>query len=400
MSNPVSVLNNPAASNITFRWLDDDDVLSCLQCNKEFDFFNRKHHCRRCGGIFCSTCSNYLHFIPDSELITPKDPKIASSINKSERQRTCEKCSKYFMKKSTNVEESQIFDVLEYHPGRPSRTYTVRLPPNMTSGRLVKVSLDNRMWTVRIPLNICPGSTILVRAPFSANQLPAANVAMPSTISTIGPCPQCTYFNHEEDRTTCLICESSLFGSSTASEKMPRVKVIGFEDILPDDVEGDDQDDHPDIQVKEYSTSIPKDIHPGEIFIVKLDGKMYSVICPPSVSSGCQIIVLVPEIKPRYALPPIDDISASTTTPAGASDIGPEPDLPGAKHREEVDDDEPESKTEEQERQMMRESENMMSSEAEQPINTSTSDRTSENEQNHEEDKDDDDESKSGNSST
>ncbi|GMJ04175.1 hypothetical protein HRI_004086700 [Hibiscus trionum] len=33
------------------------DSLHCQGCSSQFTFINRKHHCRRCGGILCNCCS-------------------------------------------------------------------------------------------------------------------------------------------------------------------------------------------------------------------------------------------------------------------------------------------------------------------------------------------------------
>ncbi|OMO93156.1 Zinc finger, FYVE-type [Corchorus capsularis] len=33
------------------------DASHCQGCSSQFTFINRKHHCRRCGGIFCGTCT-------------------------------------------------------------------------------------------------------------------------------------------------------------------------------------------------------------------------------------------------------------------------------------------------------------------------------------------------------
>lgn len=34
------------------------DASHCQGCSAQFTFINRKHHCRRCGGIFCGSCTN------------------------------------------------------------------------------------------------------------------------------------------------------------------------------------------------------------------------------------------------------------------------------------------------------------------------------------------------------
>lgn len=39
------------------EWVNDEDRFSCHICNKRFSIFRRKHHCRACGEIICSSCS-------------------------------------------------------------------------------------------------------------------------------------------------------------------------------------------------------------------------------------------------------------------------------------------------------------------------------------------------------
>ncbi|KNA03803.1 hypothetical protein SOVF_205660 [Spinacia oleracea] len=34
------------------------DASHCQSCSSQFTFLNRKHHCRRCGGLFCNSCTN------------------------------------------------------------------------------------------------------------------------------------------------------------------------------------------------------------------------------------------------------------------------------------------------------------------------------------------------------
>jgi ribosomal protein L37E len=38
-------------------WVDDSAVTACRRCAKPFSFINRRHHCRRCGYIFCEKCA-------------------------------------------------------------------------------------------------------------------------------------------------------------------------------------------------------------------------------------------------------------------------------------------------------------------------------------------------------
>eukprot|EP01060_Flectonema_neradi_P013911 TRINITY_DN2062_c0_g1_i1.p1 TRINITY_DN2062_c0_g1~~TRINITY_DN2062_c0_g1_i1.p1 ORF type:complete len:471 (+),score=80.13 TRINITY_DN2062_c0_g1_i1:93-1505(+) len=41
-------------------WVPDSDVASCMKCNNRFSMLRRRHHCRRCGGIFCYKCSKSI----------------------------------------------------------------------------------------------------------------------------------------------------------------------------------------------------------------------------------------------------------------------------------------------------------------------------------------------------
>ncbi|CAD5124915.1 DgyrCDS13161 [Dimorphilus gyrociliatus] len=39
-------------------WINDQEVTKCQACSKKFKIINRRHHCRRCGKIFCGACSD------------------------------------------------------------------------------------------------------------------------------------------------------------------------------------------------------------------------------------------------------------------------------------------------------------------------------------------------------
>jgi FYVE zinc finger len=46
------------------RWLPDDSVSLCGICHERFWILLRKHHCRKCGKIFCKNCSAKRILIP------------------------------------------------------------------------------------------------------------------------------------------------------------------------------------------------------------------------------------------------------------------------------------------------------------------------------------------------
>ena len=63
-------------------WATDASSSVCGGCNKEFGVFRRRHHCRRCGHIFCSKCSSYKF-----KLVDPCDKQA-----KLEPKRVCHSC--------------------------------------------------------------------------------------------------------------------------------------------------------------------------------------------------------------------------------------------------------------------------------------------------------------------
>ena len=46
-------------------WIKDENVKQCYKCSDTFSLLNRKHHCRNCGKIYCSKCSDYFIKIPE-----------------------------------------------------------------------------------------------------------------------------------------------------------------------------------------------------------------------------------------------------------------------------------------------------------------------------------------------
>jgi hypothetical protein len=45
------------AASASAPWKDDRAVEACERCKLAFNMLRRRHHCRRCGGLFCHACS-------------------------------------------------------------------------------------------------------------------------------------------------------------------------------------------------------------------------------------------------------------------------------------------------------------------------------------------------------
>ncbi|KAF2073935.1 hypothetical protein CYY_004759 [Polysphondylium violaceum] len=61
------------------EWVPDSFSNSCEMCQTPFTFFNRRHHCRRCGHLFCAECCSLNVSLPQE-------------FGYTERVKVCSKC--------------------------------------------------------------------------------------------------------------------------------------------------------------------------------------------------------------------------------------------------------------------------------------------------------------------
>lgn len=84
----LSILKSLKRKKI-YRPIDDSTVTHCYNCGGAFTLFNRRHHCRACGRIFCYNCSQWNERIPD-DLISYTDTK--TWIVPGQVSRVCQAC--------------------------------------------------------------------------------------------------------------------------------------------------------------------------------------------------------------------------------------------------------------------------------------------------------------------
>lgn len=53
------------AAEYTVAWILDNQSNNCMKCDSAFGLFNRRHHCRVCGLLFCNACSSKLIVVPN-----------------------------------------------------------------------------------------------------------------------------------------------------------------------------------------------------------------------------------------------------------------------------------------------------------------------------------------------
>ena len=75
----LKTLARPHSKNDRSFWLADDRVKACYECDVPFNLLTRRHHCRSCGRIFCSSCTT------NSVLEEGASPERVCNFCKSQR---------------------------------------------------------------------------------------------------------------------------------------------------------------------------------------------------------------------------------------------------------------------------------------------------------------------------
>uniref|UniRef100_A0A6C0LRB5 FYVE-type domain-containing protein n=1 Tax=viral metagenome TaxID=1070528 RepID=A0A6C0LRB5_9ZZZZ len=116
----MSINQNLAASiviqNLNNVWVNDHMVINCQNCDIEFSWWIRRHHCRNCGNIFCYKCTNKSIIIPN--FIDRPDPAGKWNLSfylldslKGNEEKVCDKCYDIIIKK--NKDHNKIVTIFE-----------------------------------------------------------------------------------------------------------------------------------------------------------------------------------------------------------------------------------------------------------------------------------------------
>lgn len=79
----VESLADSELGKIAPVWVKDSAVTMCMECTMAFTRLKRRHHCRACGKIVCSSCSSY---------------KASLEYDDYKTNRVCSNCYKIFTK--------------------------------------------------------------------------------------------------------------------------------------------------------------------------------------------------------------------------------------------------------------------------------------------------------------
>ncbi|CAA3014733.1 1-phosphatidylinositol-3-phosphate 5-kinase FAB1B-like isoform X2 [Olea europaea subsp. europaea] len=96
-------------------WMPDQSCRVCYECDSQFTLFNRRHHCRLCGRVFCARCTS--NWIPtmSSDQKTPREDW--------DKIRVCNFCFKQWEHRSTGTADDGIHvSTLDLSTTSPSET--------------------------------------------------------------------------------------------------------------------------------------------------------------------------------------------------------------------------------------------------------------------------------------
>ncbi|XP_040188463.1 zinc finger FYVE domain-containing protein 26 isoform X1 [Rana temporaria] len=100
-SKPSPEFVPPEKPPTKMQWIPDDTEVTCMVCkNETFTMFNRRHHCRRCGRLVCSSCSM---------------KKMVVEGCRENPARVCDQCHNYFSTNDSKTEED--LEYMEEKPG-------------------------------------------------------------------------------------------------------------------------------------------------------------------------------------------------------------------------------------------------------------------------------------------
>ncbi|XP_069344138.1 zinc finger FYVE domain-containing protein 26 [Eulemur rufifrons] len=139
----------PATPPARHQWVPDETESICMVCCREhFTMFNRRHHCRRCGRLVCSSCSTR---------------KMVVEGCRENPTRVCDQCYSYYNK-----------DVPEENSGQPEASdgSQSESPPYSFVVRVPKA--DEVEWI----LDLKEEENELVRSEFYYEQAPSASLCI------------------------------------------------------------------------------------------------------------------------------------------------------------------------------------------------------------------------------
>jgi len=181
------------------RWIPDEETKFCFKCRGEFDWVNRRHHCRHCGHILCGECSKHRALLPVA--FGERDP-----------QRVCDECEKvlrpYQLQLTHTIANHACANSIDVADGPCTRRYFNLPYANTLAGEVRKAAYTtHNLFTMdwirdkSIPLQLLQdakglafltvvkaglGFAVRLGTGLVVARLPDGSWSAPSAISTVG----------------------------------------------------------------------------------------------------------------------------------------------------------------------------------------------------------------------
>lgn len=92
-----------------YVWERNEQVVQCRSCERWFNFFTRRHHCRRCGQVICDHCSLNRALLSCQDIIPPPHIRDKRKIS-SQPQRICDSCVERLVLKNSILHYSFMLE--------------------------------------------------------------------------------------------------------------------------------------------------------------------------------------------------------------------------------------------------------------------------------------------------
>jgi hypothetical protein len=323
-----------------YRWVADAERSQCAYCKIEFgSIWNRRHHCRRCGDIFCDDCTNQRCLVPLDEILSP--PNGFTLLDDKIAHRVCKACALRPVAiavqqplspgnaagaASVDTKTASAVPVLtciDVPPEEQCVSFNFRLPPFSETHRNILVSLpDGSELRFQLPQDAKSGDDVVAMVPTS--KIPSAHSKdrdgltgkqkddLKSPVSLLSSEPssfvrRCSNCETENSSAAplCWQCNSKLpsfpksptadsSAVSSSGKKVPETHVLELEF---------------GVSTKKCLVRIPADYREGdEVFFALIDNKMWTVLCPLNSVGGSKILVSLPD----YSKKKVQQSSASS----------------------------------------------------------------------------------------
>lgn len=75
------------------KWQADEEATECFLCEEKYNFFHRRHHCRKCGRVVCGDCSGqFLKYFLNTPIVSGPDSR-GETLEPNGSYRTCDECA-------------------------------------------------------------------------------------------------------------------------------------------------------------------------------------------------------------------------------------------------------------------------------------------------------------------